>query len=469
MTRSGHLPRILGLETEYAIVSHRIIPEQGKDTSPLSPAECIDELFRGTSTQNRARNRYLSNGGRLYVDLGSHPEYATAECSNARDVAVNDRAGEHLLLDLLNAANERLAIKNIRLHLLKTNTDSGDATFGCHENYQVLRETIESLDPGFISFLVTRIILTGAGGIDAKGNYVLSPRAFHIHQVTSADPTKQRPLIVTREEAHADAEKYARLQVTFGDSNMAETATEMKLRYTSTVLDYLEGGGTLADLALADPIAALRDTSRLGPDTALDLADGGTTTALKLQEHVLQRCEEQGSSELSDIRHMINCLKAGDSRSISDSVDWICKRGLLTQAAAKHQLDLASPLISRLNLAFHDIDEKHGLADRLRQAGNLKTLFDPEEIASAKTNPPGDTRARVRGYFISEADRLELQYSVSWTHVRLDSPPQPQIDLMDASSSQDKRVAALVEKMKTLPPQTLSALARLKAGLGPLY
>lgn len=468
MSPRRHPPRILGHETEYAIVSRHSEPQPGQTAPPLTPAQCVDELFRGTSNQNRSRNRYLHNGGRLYVDVGSHPEYATAECSNARDVVLQDRAGEQILRDMLAVTNERLAEENIRIHILKTNTDSRDATFGCHENYQVARSTIDALDPGFISFLVTRPVLTGAGGI-VNGDYVLSARAFHMHKVLSADPTRERPLIITREEAHADPTAFARLQLTFGDSNIAETTTELKLRLTSAVLDLLEDGGSLTDLELVDPIAALRDTSRIGAEAPIHLADGKAMTAIELQDTVLQRCEEHGTSDLKDVRFIVDSIQRGDHNAISSLVDWVCKRDFLTQAAQKYGVDIASPIVSRLQLAYHDIDPKQGMAERLRQAGNMTSLFTDEEITRACSSPPTDTRAALRGRFIAEAERLERMYSVSWTHIRLDSPPQPQIDLLDANSSEDSRVDELIEKMNTLPQPALSPLARLKAGLGPLY
>lgn len=462
---TGHPPRILGLETEYAIVADRIESVPGEDSAPLTPAESVTELFRGTRAHSRSTNRYLSNGGRLYVDLGSHPEYATAECASPRDAVLQDRAGEAMLRELLTAANERLAGQNIRLHILKTNTDSADATFGCHENYQVARSTIEALDPGFISFLATRPILTGVGGV-ADGVHVLSRRAFHIQSVMSPDPTRSRPLIVTREEAHADASRFGRLQVTYGDSNVADTVTEMKLRLTAAVLDFLEDGGSLAYLELTDPIAALHDTSRLGPKAPVALASGATMTALAMQEEVLRRCA--GQADLADVRFTLERLRAGDYGNISRSIDWLCKRALLDQAAARYGVPLSSPVIARIDLAYHDIDRDRGLAERLRRLGNMTRLVEDVEIEKACHTPPADTRAAVRGRFIAEADRLELSTSVSWTHVRLDSPPHPQIDLMDANASEDGRVAALIETMRALPPQNGSALARLKAGLGPL-
>ncbi|WP_182355068.1 proteasome accessory factor PafA2 family protein [Flaviflexus huanghaiensis] len=456
-------PRILGLETEYAIISDRIEPVAGETPAPLTPAQSITELFRGTRAHSRSTSRYLSNGGRLYVDLGSHPEYATAECVSAREVVLQDRAGEKILRDLMTAANERLKEQNIRLHIFKTNTDSADATFGCHENYQVTRATIDELDPGFISFLCTRPILTGVGGVK-DGEHVLSRRAFHIHSIMSPDPTKSRPLIVTREEAHADPRRFGRLQVTYGDSNIADTATELKVRLTAAVLDFLEQGGSLADLELEDPITALHDTSRLGPEAQVRLTSGVTMTALEMQGEVLTRCE--GVSDLADIRSLLDNLTS--SESASRSIDWLCKRELLNQAAARYGVPLSSPVIARIDLAYHDIDRSRGLAERLRQSGNMASLVTDEEVGTACDTPPADTRAAVRGRFVAEAERLELSTSVSWTHVRLDSPPHPQIDLMDAHASEDPRVDELIRTMRALPPQNRSALARLKAGLGPL-
>lgn len=453
-------PRIVGLETEYALMA---LPH-GPAAPAMAPAEAITELFRGTATQHRSHNRFLANGGRLYVDIGSHPEYATAECSNARDAALQDRAGELMLQRMLEAANERL--DSHRLHLLKTNTDSGDATFGCHENYQVKRETLDPLDPGFVAFLVARTVLSAGGGLDKSGAYVLSPRAFHIHRVQSADPTRLRPMISTRDEPHADPAAFARLQVTFGDSTMSDAATEIRLRLTSAVLDMIEGGVSLCDLALADPIASLHDCSRHGPAAILALRSGGAVSALDLLDTVVGRCEAAGIDSLLDIRDMIDRMQGGEQDTLSPSVDWICKKLLLTEAADRY--GPSDPRIPRLNLAFHDLDPRRGLADRLRASGAMSAL-PLEDVERAVSTPPSDTRAALRGRFIAEATRLERAYSVSWTHIRLDSPPHPQIDLLNASQCSDSRVADLVDVMATTPAPPMSRLARLRAGLGPLH
>ena len=469
MTGSSHPVRILGLETEYGVVTAHTSPVDGAASPPLSPAEAIAELFRGTRQQDHARNRYLPNGGRLYVDLGSHPEYATAECTLPRDVAVQDRAGEELLRRLAATANERLNERGIRIHIVKTNTDRGGATFGCHENYQIRRETLDSLDPGFIAFLATRPILTGSGGISENGEFVLSSRAAHIRSVVTADPTKARPFIVTREEPHADATRFARLQVTYGDSNVCDATTELKLTITSAVLDLLERGGSPRDLALADPVAALHETARLGAEARLPLADGRSMTSLDLQEAVLERCQEQGSAvALDGAREITDALRANDLARVAPRLDWACKEGMLRQAAARRDLPLNSPLIARIELAYHDIDSERGLAGRLRTGGQMASVVGAREIERACSEPPADTRAAVRGRFVAEADRLGLMASVSWTHVRLDSPPRPQIDLIDASASADTRVDALIDEIRAMPRPTMSALRRLQAGLGPL-
>lgn len=469
MTGASQGVRILGLETEYGVIAAHATPVDAAAPPPLTPAETVAELFRGTRQQDHARNRYLPNGGRLYVDLGSHPEYATAECARPRDVVVQDRAGEEILRRLAETANERLFERGIRIHIVKTNTDRGSATFGCHENYQVHRQTLDALDPGFIAFLATRPLLTGSGGISEAGEFVLSSRAAHIRSVVTADPTKARPFIVTREEPHADPARFARLQVTYGDSNVCDAATELKLTMTSAVLDLLERGGSLRDLALADPVAALHETARLGTAALVPLADGRSFSALDLQEAVLERCQKQGPAAwLDGAREITDALRSGDVARVSARLDWACKRGLLLQAAAQRGLSLRSPLIARLELAYHDLDAQRGLAGRLRAGGQMASVVREHEIKRACSEPPADTRAAVRGRFVAEADRLGLMTSVSWTHVRLDSPPRPQIDLMNASASADARVDALIDEIHAMPRPVMSTLRRLQAGLGPL-
>ena len=472
----GTATRVLGLETEYAIVAAHARRVREGSPPPLTPAEALTELFKGTRSAHRARNRYLPNGGRLYVDLGHHPEYATAECTRVADAVAQDRAGELLLREMAGQANERLRAFGIRLHILKNNVDRTGATFGCHENYQVERRVVEDIDPGLVAFLATRPVLTGGGAVargrDGQWGYRLSARAPLIHLVVSPDPTRERPLIVTREEPLADADRYARLQVTYGDSNVADTTTALKLGLTAAVLDLLDHGASLADLRLADPVAALHAVAEDGPEAPVELASGRTWRALDVQESVLERCAEAASRagvaprrELALARRALDALRSGRTESVAAEIDWIGKKQLLTTVAEAASGDWASHKVARAELAYHDLDPVRGLAGRLRAAGLMASTVTDAQVAAASSTPPA-TRARVRGRFIEVADELHLATSVSWTHVRLDSPPRPQLDLLDPLAAESEDVEALIAEMRALPPRTFTVLSRLQAGLG---
>ncbi|MGA0841977.1 MAG: proteasome accessory factor PafA2 family protein, partial [Candidatus Nanopelagicales bacterium] len=273
--------RIFGLETEYGItcVSDGI--------RRLSPDEVARYLFRRVVAWGRSSNIFLTNGARLYLDVGSHPEYATAECDDLHTLVVQDRAGERILESLVVDAQKRMQDEGIigKIHLFKNNTDSAGNSYGCHENYLVERKRdfnllLESLVP----FLITRQVITGAGRIvhSPRGSfYSLSQRADHIWEGVSSATTRSRPIINTRDEPHADAEKYRRLHVIVGDSNMSEVTTQLKVTITDLMLKMLEDGIVFRDFTIENPIRAIRDISNdIEMKKTIKLANGKDITAL---------------------------------------------------------------------------------------------------------------------------------------------------------------------------------------------
>ena len=199
--------RIFGLENEYGVTCTL------RGQRRLSPDEVARYLFRKVVSWGRSSNVFLENGARLYLDVGSHPEYATPECDSIHDVVVHDKAGERILEELLIGAEQRLRDEGIRgtIYLFKNNTDSAGNSYGCHENYLTSRsDEIEKYSEVLIPFLVTRQIFTGAGKVlqTARGPiYSIAQRAEHIWEGLSSATTRSRPIINTRDEPHADAEK----------------------------------------------------------------------------------------------------------------------------------------------------------------------------------------------------------------------------------------------------------------------
>uniref|UniRef100_UPI003B3AC76D proteasome accessory factor PafA2 family protein n=1 Tax=Nakamurella sp. TaxID=1869182 RepID=UPI003B3AC76D len=234
--------RIMGIETEFGITC------TFHGQRRLSPDEVARYLFRRVVSWGRSSNVFLRNGSRLYLDVGSHPEYATAECDELPALIAHDKAGERILQDLVVDAESRLAEEGIGgdIYLFKNNTDSAGNSYGCHENFLIARGgEFAKIADGLIPFLVTRQLIAGAGKVlqSPRGaSYCLSQRADHIWEGVSSATTRSRPIINTRDEPHADAERYRRLHVIVGDSNMSETTTLLKVGTAALVLEMIESG-----------------------------------------------------------------------------------------------------------------------------------------------------------------------------------------------------------------------------------
>src|SRR5881392_3096282 len=291
--------RICGLETEYGVTCTY------RGQRRLSPDEVARYLFRRVVSWGRSSNVFLRNGARLYLDVGSHPEYATPECDDVRQLVVHDRAGERILEGLMVDAERRLHEEGIagEVFLFKNNTDSAGNSYGCHENYLVSRHgEFGRLSDVLIPFLVTRQLICGAGKVlqTPRGAvYCLSQRADHIWEGVSSATTRSRPIINTRDEPHADAEKYRRLHVIVGDSNMNESTTMLKVGSADLVLRMLEHGVTFKDLALENPIRAIREISHdLTGTRSVRLASGREASALEVQREYYEKavyfCERRG-------------------------------------------------------------------------------------------------------------------------------------------------------------------------------
>ena len=285
--------RIFGIETEYGVTC------TFRGQRRLSPDEVARYLFRRVVSWGRSSNVFLRNGARLYLDVGSHPEYATPECDDITELVTHDKAGERILEGLLVDAEKRLQEEGIAgdVYLFKNNTDSAGNSYGCHENYLVGRHgEFSRLADTLIPFLVSRQIIGGAGKVlqTPRGAvYCVSQRAEHIWEGVSSATTRSRPIINTRDEPHADAERYRRLHVIVGDSNMSETTTMLKVGTTDLVLRMLEHGTVLRDMTLENPIRAIREISHdpTGRKT-VRLANGRELSALQIQTEYLERARD---------------------------------------------------------------------------------------------------------------------------------------------------------------------------------
>lgn len=454
--------RIYGLETEYGITC---VSDHGR---PLGADEIARYLFRSVVEWGRSSNVFLRNGSRLYLDVGSHPEYATAECDSLLQLVRYDRAGERIVADLADDAAARLAQEGVtgRIHLFKNNLDSAGNSFGCHENYLVRRhgEFAKLVNP-LIPFLVTRQILTGAGRILTSGGgprYCFSQRADQMWESVSSATTKSRPIINSRDEPHADAERFRRLHIIVGDSSVAEPTTLLKVGSTALVLSVLESTSLLRDLALDDPIRAIRDVSRSFPTGGhVRLATGRSISTVDLQELYLQRCSEhlaevgfesdaaerEAGLVLDLWRRGIDAVRAEDPSGVDRELDWAIKWRLIERHRARHGVELDDPSVARLELAYHDVSHEFGLSQRLEESGQMRRLSDEGEVQAAKSSPPTTTRAKLRGAFVTAAQEKKRDYTVDWVHVKLNDQPSRTVALRDPFRSEDERVDRLIASL----------------------
>src|SRR5919106_2291946 len=293
-TYSGEVERrIFGTENEYGVTC------TFRGQRRLSPDEVARYLFRRVVSWGRSSNVFLENGARLYLDVGSHPEYATPECDSVTELVTHDKAGERILESLLAAAEARLHEEGIagKIFLFKNNTDSAGNSYGCHENYLVSRYgEFQRLADVLIPFFVSRQILCGAGKVLATPRgavYCIAQRAEHIWEGVSSATTRSRPIINTRDEPHADAERYRRLQVIVGDSNMSEVTTLLKIGATDLVLRMIEAGVVMRDLTVENPIRAIREISHdLTGRRKVKLANGREASALEIQREYHSRATD---------------------------------------------------------------------------------------------------------------------------------------------------------------------------------
>ncbi len=450
--------RIFGLENEYGVTCTL------RGQRRLSPDEVARYLFRRVVSWGRSSNVFLENGARLYLDVGSHPEYATPECDTIEDLVAHDKAGERILDSLVGSAEARLRDEGIRgvVFLFKNNTDSAGNSYGCHENYLTSRrDDFAHYAQVLIPFLVTRQIYAGAGKVlqTARGaTFCLSQRAEHIWEGVSSATTRSRPIINTRDEPHADAERYRRLHVIVGDSNMSEYATFLKIGTMSILLHMLEEPGVvMRDMTLEDPIRAIREISHdlTCTERKVRLANGREASAFDIQQEYLSRAtryaDTRGLSPMESraLEMWTHCMDGieKDPLSLSRECDWVMKHRLVEGYRARHDVGLGAPQVALLDLQYHDISRERGIFYRLQARGGAERIVTDEAIDHAMANAPETTRARLRGEFIRKAKERRRDFTVDWVHLKLNDQTQRTVLLKDPFRAHDERVERLIESM----------------------
>ena len=449
--------RIFGVETEYGVTC------TFRGQRRLSPDEVARYLFRRVVSWGRSSNVFLRNGARLYLDVGSHPEYATPECDSVVDLVAHDKAGERILEGLLIDADRRLREEGIAgdVYLFKNNTDSAGNSYGCHENYLVPRHAeLGRLTDNLTPFLVTRQLICGAGKVlqTPRGAvYCVSQRAEHIWEGVSSATTRSRPIINTRDEPHADAERFRRLHVIVGDSNMSETTMLLKVGTTDLILRMIEAGAALRDMTLDNSIRAIREVSHdMTGRSRIRLANGREVSALDIQYEYLNRAKDFTDANGLDAstkrvlemwERALVAIEAGNLDKIAREIDWVTKYQLIERYQAKHGLPLSAPRIAQLDLAYHDIRRGRGLYYLLHRDGAVDRVTRDLDIFEAKSLPPQTTRAKLRGEFIRRAQEKRRDFTVDWVHLKLNDQAQRTVLCKDPFRSVDERVERLIASM----------------------
>ncbi len=377
-------------------------------------------------------NVILTNGARLYVDH-AHPELSTPEVTNPRDAVLWDRAGVEIMRTAMRLAASGPTGQNIVLY--KNNTDNKGASYGTHENYLMQRLTpfsdvVRYLTPFFIS----RQVYTGAGrlGVGQDGRtsaYQISQRADFFEVEVGLETTLKRPIINTRDEPHADPERFRRLHVIVGDANLSDTASFLKLGATSIVLAMIEAGFLAGrDWTPAKPVAEMHAVSH---DPSLKhrvaLADGRRLTALEIQREYLEQAvafcgpdpDDQTADVLRTWAEVLDGLEH-DPSTLGDRIDWIAKLALMEGFMRRESLDWTSHRLQLIDLQYADLRPERGLAARLEARGRLRRMFSDEEVERAVDRAPEDTRAYFRGECIRRYS--DSVAAASWDSVVFDIP-----------------------------------------------
>ncbi|CAN5653585.1 depupylase/deamidase Dop [soil metagenome] len=380
-------------------------------------------------------NVILINGARLYVDH-AHPEYSSPEITNPRDAVIWDKAGERIMAEAARRAAQLPTAQPIQLY--KNNTDNKGASYGCHENYLMSRATpFSEIVRHVTPFFVSRQVVCGAGrvgiGQDGRGEgFQVSQRADFFEVEVGLETTLKRPIINTRDEPHADPERYRRLHVIIGDANLAEISTYLKVGTTALVLAMVEEGFLSVDLSVEQPVAAVHEVSH---DPTLrhqvTLRSGRTVTAVQLQMEYYEQArkfveDRYGSDADPDTREVLDRWESvltrleTDPMSLARELDWVAKLSLLEGYRNRDDLPWSAPRLQLVDLQYSDVRDDRGLYNRLVARGRIERLVDEDTVMQAVRTPPEDTRAYFRGRCLRKYGNDVA--AASWDSVIFDLP-----------------------------------------------
>ncbi len=478
------IPKILGTETEYGIIGRHdpdfdpisrtlLLINSYQSEAPLpslwdyaqeSPrfdpqAISLDEIYDiPDQADTLSINKILGNGARYYLDH-AHPEYATPECANVRDLVRYEKAGDRIL-DQSRISAQQALTGGQQILLYKNNSDHKGNSYGYHENYLLDRSTpFRLIIEHFTPFIVSRQIFCGAGKVGVENGaepttYQISQRADFFETEVGLDTMVKRPLINTRDEPHASREKYRRLHVIIGDANMSEYALYLKLGSTALVLGMIEDQFIPRTFALRDPVAALKAVSRdLTCRNLVELDDGSTINPIELQWEYWALAARYCTTVPVDPwvfdvvqkwEYVLQHLEQ-DPLSLAQELDWVIKWRLLTSYMDRHGHSWDSAQVTMLDLQYHDIRRDKGLYYMLERSGEVKRILTDEEIEFAVDDPPVDTRAYMRGMCLKKF-RHQV-FSVNWDSLafNLEEGDIKRIALEDPFQGTKAQVAEAIE------------------------
>jgi proteasome accessory factor PafA2 len=407
--------------------------------NPLADARGFQvdgEKYTPNQQENIARNKTLVNGARYYVDH-AHPEYSSPEVTNVRDLVIHEKAGERVLEASRREANALLP-NGTQMILYKNNSDQKGNSYGSHENYLMDRRTsFKQIVEYLMPFFVTRQVYTGAGKVGSENRsqpctYQISQRADFFETEVALDTMVKRPIINTRDEPHADREKYRRLHVIVGDANLSEYTIYLRNGAAALVLSMIEDGAIDRNLSLRDPVRAIKEVSQdPSCEKELQLEAGKRMNAVQIQSEYLEMAlrytasrevDEITKDVLSKWEHVMECL-ARDPMELGEQIDWVMKKSLIENFMERKSLDWNAPQVRMLDLQYHDLRPDKGLYYVLERQGRAERIVVDEEINAAIHEPPHDTRAYFRGECLKRYG--SAVFGVNWDSISFGVEDEP--------------------------------------------
>ena len=443
--------------------------------NPLADARGFQvdgEKYTPNQQENIARNKTLVNGARYYVDH-AHPEYSCPEVTNPRELVIHEKAGERILEVSRREANA-LVPGGAQMLLYKNNSDRKGNSYGAHENYLMDRRTsfkqvVEHLMP----FFVTRQVYGGAGKVGSENrsqpcDYQISQRSDFFETEVALDTMVKRPIINTRDEPHADREKYRRLHVIVGDANLSEFTIYLRSGVTSLVLSMIEDGAVKKNLALRDPVRAIKEVSH-DPSCkkTIALENGQKLTAVQVQLEYLEMAQQYLSSREVDDQTRDCVEKWGevlaslerDPMELDSRIDWVMKLAIIEGFMERKSLDWDAAQVQMLDLQYHDLRPDKGLYYMLERQGRAERVASDEEIAAAITKPPEDTRAYFRGECLRRYG--SAVFGVNWDSISFSVDDEPIKRILMAEPLKGSR--AHVEELLSSSPTAAELVKNLRA------